>query len=456
MAVPSKNKNLLKLSSHSHVIPVKKGVFALWNSLWLRTIFIADESIDLIRHLQEGTRLEDLLSIDTVNKSELFELISAIDSENFFESSQDAKKIQEIRAIASAQPISIMYLILSKSCNLRCTYCYVSDALSDKTDDSLMQRNTAEKAIDLFSELIKESPFVKPKIIFYGGEPLLNLPTLEFALEYASKKISNCEFSINSNGLLVNESVAKLLHQYNVAVGLSMDGQPEIHDKFRKNHANKGTFSKVLKTYNLLREQHVPVSISCTVTSINAEKLPSTTQWFLDELNPDVVDFNLLIGKYAGDEYAENATSGIIESYKLLRDKGVYVDKMLRRVKAFVNGEIRLFDCGGSGQQIVCTPDDKIGVCQAFLNSGEYFYPIEEMTTQKIEKSWSKWKQRTPFNIEACLGCEALGICGGGCYYSSYIESGDIMSLDKKHCILVKKTLRLLLSELFDEQSSLA
>jgi len=437
---------IIRLSTFSHFIQLEDDLNVLWNALWLRAIFISGSAIKLIPYLKKGIVKEEIQTLDFFDSS-ANDLISELKKQNFLESKLDDEKIQQVHTYALNSPISLMYLVISEKCNLNCSYCYISDALNKNS--SIMHEDVARKAIDFFTELILEQQVQHPKIIFYGGEPLLNFDLLKFALEYATTKIPKYAFVLNTNGTLVTEEIAKKLAPYNISVGLSIDGPPDLHNKNRTYHSEKPSFQQTESAYHFLKNAGVQVSISCTITDTNVHFLPKISEWFTKEFKPNAVDFNSFIGNYLGDKYTEAVSDGIIESFKILREHGIHVEKIYRRSDPFIKGKLRIFDCAGPGQQIVVTPEGKLGVCQAFMNTGKFFYNINELSAKNINHVWKPFKKRSPFFIEDCMNCPSLGICGGGCYYSAYQESGDIMGLDKTHCAFVGKTLRFLLKELY-------
>jgi sulfatase maturation enzyme AslB (radical SAM superfamily) len=56
---------------------------------------------------------------------------------------------------------------------------------------------------------------------------------------------------------------------------------------------------------------------------------------------------------------------------------------------------------------------------------------------------------RLTLNIKECLKCEALGICGGGCAYESFVEFGKCDKISKKGCLISKTLLSQLLKYLY-------
>ncbi|KKL98244.1 hypothetical protein LCGC14_1826400 [marine sediment metagenome] len=70
-------------------------------------------------------------------------------------------------------------------------------------------------------------------------------------------------------------------------------------------------------------------------------------------------------------DYAEVVAKNLIESFKVARANGIYEDRIMRRVRNFIDKAPVVSDCGGCGLQIVISPDGKIGVCQAFCGERE-------------------------------------------------------------------------------------
>lgn len=80
--------------------------------------------------------------------------------------------------------------------------------------------------------------------------------------------------SFISNGFLVNEKIAEKIKQLNRAdahVGLSIDGNKEIHDYIRQ---TKGSFKKVTKAMQVLKEKGVLASVITQVNMLNFKILP--------------------------------------------------------------------------------------------------------------------------------------------------------------------------------------
>ena len=84
--------------------------------------------------------------------------------------------------------------------------------------------------------------------------------------------------SMVSNGLQTNASLidkpfAKHLAEYKFLLGVSLDGPENIHDHYRKLPGGQGTFKRVMKGIDNLRENNVEFNILVLVNDFNISKV---------------------------------------------------------------------------------------------------------------------------------------------------------------------------------------
>ncbi|RLE58465.1 MAG: putative peptide-modifying radical SAM/SPASM domain-containing protein [Thermoprotei archaeon] len=131
----------------------------------------------------------------------------------------------------------MLYIVFTTGkCNLKCKYCGGSfdQAIvpwSVKYDPGLL-KNLIEKDNDAI-------------VALYGGEPLLNIPFVEWILENVRAK----HFVIQTNGLLAKSLDIKYWKMFD-AVLFSIDGREEITDKYR----GKGVYRRAVENARWLRE----------------------------------------------------------------------------------------------------------------------------------------------------------------------------------------------------------
>jgi uncharacterized protein len=368
----------------------------------------------------------------------------------------------------ASRKFGILYLLLTDQCNLACNYCFIENCVVRENNPqkfSVMSVGTAKYGIDLFARQLQIGHDVtEPQIILYGGEPLLNTPTLVYALQYITKckttgiLPSDTLIILNTNGTLVSQDLVQILKAIpNLNVALSVDGPREIHDSCRRYHNGKGSFSDVIRGYDLLRRNGINVGLCCTISKYNVDRLEEIAHWFVDKLGVKSLGFNILIenaniNDVRGDieGYARKATSQLIKCFRFFRERGVYEDRVMRKVNAFIDGKVYYYDCGGCGQQIVVGPTGLVGVCQAYCRSQKNFVnPKEIKDFDPINHPlWSEWRRRSPLLMPQCRSCIALSVCGGGCPYSADMRHGSIWEVDDAFCIHSKETVTFLIQDL--------
>jgi uncharacterized protein len=106
-------------------------------------------------------------------------------------------------------------------------------------------------------------------LTFHGGEPtLIGVKRFEKMVQKAQSILGN-EFlgriSIQTNGVLLSPEWARVLRDYDIVVGISLDGPAEIHNRNRPKHDGKGSYNLALRGLELLQDAEVSVGILCVI-----------------------------------------------------------------------------------------------------------------------------------------------------------------------------------------------
>jgi uncharacterized protein len=168
------------------------------------------------------------------------------------------------------QSISLLLKPASSLCNCSCAYCFYRRVgeLYPK-GATLMSRATAETVIR--KTLSAGAPL--NSFCWQGGEPLLM--GLDFFREAVAfqKRYAHpgqvVENSLQTNGLLLDDPWCAFLRKENFLVGVSLDGPAPIHDFYRKDHHQNGTFAEVMRGIGMMKKHAVPFNILCLLTDRN-------------------------------------------------------------------------------------------------------------------------------------------------------------------------------------------
>ena len=455
-----------KFSRFTHVFQ-RNDVVALYYAINHKVVYLSSQLFKMLCQFLKDSNTVSRNSQEIVQK-----LVKRLTTESLLVNSDDdeEEKIERLRKIFYQPGIYILYLLLTDSCNLGCTYCFMERPSGQRPKPTLMSFSTVQKALDLYIKCLKKIDNkvldAKTKMInFYGGEPLINKGVFLQALQYIEilrrqgKLPRDIRLSLNTNGTLVDREIALALKKYNVEVAVSIDGPRQYHDTNRKYwRSTKGSFTEAVHAFQLLKKLDVNVGVSCTVPEQNVDALPGIFKWFVEELGVKAIGFNPLLEsrtfKVKDPLYPQKVSEKMIECYKIARRVGVYEDRMMRKVKAFVGQYFYDRDCSAIGRQIVVGPNEEVGTCPAFYGSGKYFVKPKEGLENFDPYShpyWREWSKRLTINFSKCLDCPALGICGGGCPYNAWVRHGSIWKIDDFFCSHSLKTLEWLIWDLYDQ-----
>lgn len=140
--------------------------------------------------------------------------------------------------------------------------------------------------------------------IFHGGEPLL--ASKQFFIDFVTKvnelkkELPDVSFffDVQTNGVLLDKKWIALFKSLEIAPSISVDGTKKAHDMFRVDHKGNGSYDKVFKSAQLLREEMDYADIACV---INTNESPEEIYTSFKKMNASYVNF--LIPDYTHDNF---------------------------------------------------------------------------------------------------------------------------------------------------------
>lgn len=152
--------------------------------------------------------------------------------------------------------VSHLILQITQNCNMKCRYC--SFATYNEYDrhhtNKFMSMEIARKAIDFLFNNSKDLHEVN--IGFYGGEPLMSYENIKKCIIYAKAlfKLKAVNYSLTTNGSLLNKEIVTFFEQNNVSIHISIDGSKRLQDKHRRFiHNGSATFDLINDNINMIR-----------------------------------------------------------------------------------------------------------------------------------------------------------------------------------------------------------
>lgn len=457
---------MVRFSRYNHTYDLG-NVVALYHSLRMKPVYLNREAYEDLQAWLAGPFCNHYNDAPDSIKNEVAELVKFKILNHSIE--DDEKVINFVKSKIPIPAINVCYMILSEQCNLACKYCFLGNNDDHKRSNFAlgnMSIETADKAIDFFVRQIKLSGLDfeenKPVIIFYGGEPLVNYSVLEYIAERINgmrdkeKGIKNLEMSIVTNGLFLTEECALRLKELGVAIAISVDGFTEEANCMRVDVGGNPVFSRILKSLDMCKNIGVDVSLSVTLSEETIKDTNDILE-LVDNYGVKSFGFNIMMSDenfIVPQEYNEAAAQFIIDEFVELRKRGIYEDRMMRKLKAFTKAQVYFSDCAATaGGQVVITPSGGVGICHGCLHNKQYFVADvdDELFDATKDPDFIEWSQLTPINKDECMDCAALGICGGGCPINALHmkKKNTIHSLDERFCIHSKKTLDFLIRDLY-------
>lgn len=180
-------------------------------------------------------------------------------------------------------PVSMLIKPVSSSCNMRCAYCFYADVAHSRQIENYgkMSRETLRT---LLEKTFAYADGGDVSLGFQGGEPTLagldffrEVVALEQELNSKGSRVHN---ALQTNGLALDEEWAKFLRENSFLVGLSLDGNKPVHDRYRVDAEGKGSFDRVELAADLLARHGVEFNILSTVNRDVAENVEKVYFYF--------------------------------------------------------------------------------------------------------------------------------------------------------------------------------
>lgn len=315
------------------------------------------------------------------------------------------------KSLEQAAQDPFLGLFLTMRCNFACPYCFQNEKQSDITKEII------DKSLVDFFDKIREAKAEKARIEFWGGEPLLCLDKLEYAVR-KSRALSETknEFTIVTNGSIFDPQVAELFSKEKdlMHVQIPIDGPEDSHDRRRFFKGGTGSYQIIFENLPQWMKIAKKVVVRVNIDQENKDDIP--------KLFEDLAEFNRgKIGISLGDvssgwgrgktrkEVLDNRNYKEIESelYALAEQMGFNV---LRG--KFPKYQPILCMAAGVFSGWVST-DGQIHCCAKVAGNSEY--SLGNITDGCQSQRACQWIKHRVINNDQCLKCKHLFFCGGIC-----------------------------------------
>lgn len=326
----------------------------------------------------------------------------------------------------------------ASACNLKCKYCFYNK-VKPVTESMSMDYDVMEKIIEKSFEITNDFSVIN--FNFQGGEPLL--AGKNYFKEFINKvnqlkerRIVN--YTVQTNGILIDYDWVKFFKANNFLVGLSIDGFKENNDIYRIDKNNSGTHQRILESYELLKTNEIDTNI-LTVLTRNLINYPQHLYEFYKSNEMDYVqlipclDFGYL-------DYESLDLDKLSEFYRKLFK--IYInDENPVNIDFFQNIGIILsrkipYKCGMKGfceTQLIIDSKGQFYPCDFYT---EEKYKLGDISTDSLEEiinsNINDIFRSEKMDDSLCKRCRFSIICKGMCKKISTVY----MNISNDQCLI--------------------
>ncbi len=314
--------------------------------------------------------------------------------------------------------IKIITLLLTRRCNLRCSYCYVRyDA------NAVMPFKIAKKIITNEMLLAKNTKLV---ISFLGGEPFCEFDRLKEICEWIWSRQWNVSYSINAvtNGTLLTNEIKKWLaeNQNRFFLTLSYDGVFNAQNDNRCNSAH-------VIDIGFFKEHWPTIPFKMTISEDNVRYLFDNIVYLLERK----ISVN--------DTFADNMAEWKKESLDILDEQLkklclYHLTHIDARPSDILNIDLSpvlsdaprtLFDCGAGQNKVTYDIDGKSYNCHL----------LSPLALSEEQLDFLDHDIKHPQISEKCTYCNLDSICPA-CAGMSFLSNNTCWLRERKNCSLFR------------------
>jgi len=317
-------------------------------------------------------------------------------------------------------------------CNLDCHYCYYlkKEHLFPKTESFRMPDDILEEYI---VQHIDASPGSVINFSWHGGEPTIlgldyfrKIVALQRKHQSPHQRITN---GMQTNGTLLDEDWCRFLAAEGFAVGLSLDGPQEMHDRYRVTKGQHPTHKQSMRGYELLRQHRIPCNILCVVHAQNVQ-YPTQVYRFFKEIKAQYVEFLPLVEPQPDEEggVSQRSVPALAWGNFLCTIFDEWMGQDIERVNVQIFEEAARTAFGQ--EHALCIFRETCGDVPVIEHNGDFFScdhfvntehrlgniqetPLVDLLECPAQRAFGQAKLDTLPRY--CQACEVRNMCHGGC-----------------------------------------
>jgi uncharacterized protein len=352
-------------------------------------------------------------------------------------------------------------VLTTLQCNFACDYCYQGD----RGDyNKFAEKMTMETAVRVGDWIERELERVRPErftLMFFGGEPLLNLPVMYYLAErmWHAAEASGAAMNITiiTNGLLLTPELVDRLQPFGLrGIKITLDGDRETHNRMRPLRGRQGTFDRIIDNLRRVAGK-VAITVGGNFDESSWDSYPALLQFLKEQEFADSIvriNFKPIIKEPApevpkgvipltlvspGDKPLAGtcmtsagagggrSSSGPCDSCHFVDEKMSFLREETRNAGFHTLDGVHMGPCEIHRRHAYTIgPDGSLYACPGFTGEAKE-------STGHIDGLDDEWRaaaaqrfERLSAHKEECGDCSFIPVCGGGCSMAAHTELGDM------------------------------
>ena len=298
-------------------------------------------------------------------------------------------------------------------CQFRCCYCYENHPLV------YMDNAVKNAVVDLIEKHAVTGEDIS--IVWYGGEPLLDYPTI---YDLSTRFCRICDdngvsynASMISNGYSFSPEIIANLDFLRInSIQITLDGMKDVHDKRRPLKGGLSSFNTIVDNMKHIQfETHAQIHLRINVDKNNISSAFDLLQ-YCSEIGLLEIDVNLGMLKAFGCHHS--CGIGNLNLFSMNEFAAVFLQfrdyaKVLgfRHAIAKMHPEYKVNSCiMDAPNSYVIDPSGMVYKCISHVGKTEH--SIGNVVTGFNTQSHTLY---SPFSFKKCINCKYFPICKGGC-----------------------------------------
>ncbi|MER5750825.1 radical SAM protein [Streptomyces sp. NPDC002088] len=325
---------------------------------------------------------------------------------------QRERVLDRVRGMGTPARISGYRIVVTDTCNMHCTYCFVD---TNTGADDITIPDLREGLEYLFEQNAGREEVT---IQWFGGEPTTRFDLMkygdEYSLELAEKYgVGRVQFTVVTNGVLLKDDMIEHFKKYKYGVGVSFDGRPDDNKIERFLLSGKPADGRIHRNIQRLLEAGVHVGCNLTPTPTNVSDLPDTVEYVLS-LGINFIYVNTPIpisGRWHVD--GEALTRAVFRSRLLALSRGAMLFSSLDRIYQALDTRLpkmyeHIQQDGGLNAALLSR--GRISILDLNWRDDSFVFPISEL---RENPGLLGQAAKNLLPAPQCGDCSAAAVCGG-------------------------------------------